>query len=431
MSEFPKVMIFSNNCFSDTGSNGRTLANFFLNWPIENIAQFYIKNEKPNIKVCNNYFRITDSEAIKLFFTGKKKNIEHPQFNGQKKIENNLKRPMKRTPLNILLRDFIWRSMRWKGKEFDNWIKDFNPDVILLQAGDSPFMLNLATNIAKKNKIPLVIYNSESYYFKKENYMENSVSSLLFYPIFRIYLKKQYRRTMRYATHTIYISDYLQEAYQKEFNHKSTTLMTVTDYQAKPRLVNRDIPIFSYLGNLGLGRIDSLIKIANTLQDINKDIFLHVYGNTVNEDDRKVLEECKGLRYHGSISYEDVLDVMHDSDVLLHVENFSDFYKKDLQYGFSTKIADSLASERCFFVFAPQEIGFCDYLKKNEAAWVINSEDQLKESLKIIISNVDERNKYINNAKILSQKNHNKEKNGKKFYEIMMKEVRLYEDITN
>ena len=62
---FPRILVISNNCFSKTNSNGRTLGNFFTGWPKDRLAQFYIQNEIPDFDVCEQFFRVTDSEAMK------------------------------------------------------------------------------------------------------------------------------------------------------------------------------------------------------------------------------------------------------------------------------------------------------------------------------------------------------------------------------
>ena len=72
MNIYPKVLVISNNCFSKTDSNGRTLAGFFYDYPKDKLAQFYIQNATPDFEVCNNYFRVTDSEALSSFLKGKK-----------------------------------------------------------------------------------------------------------------------------------------------------------------------------------------------------------------------------------------------------------------------------------------------------------------------------------------------------------------------
>lgn len=67
----PKVLVFSNNCFAKTNSNGRTLGNFFVGWPKDCLAQFYIHNSIPDFEYCTNFFRVTDGQALQAF-KGKK-----------------------------------------------------------------------------------------------------------------------------------------------------------------------------------------------------------------------------------------------------------------------------------------------------------------------------------------------------------------------
>ncbi|MEG2402761.1 MAG: hypothetical protein RSB34_07500, partial [Muribaculaceae bacterium] len=63
--KYPRTLVISNNSFSLTNSNGRTLGNFFIGWPKESLAQFCISSDGPNYDICNNYYCITDKEALK------------------------------------------------------------------------------------------------------------------------------------------------------------------------------------------------------------------------------------------------------------------------------------------------------------------------------------------------------------------------------
>jgi len=165
----PHVLVISHNCFSKTGSNGRTLANFFINWPKESLAQFYISNEIPDSPVCDNYFRVLDTEALKAFYKGSRvgkvikseRQLNDLADEGQS-LDTFYRRHRKRKSFNYIARNFIWDSKRWRDQEFEKWIDRFDPEVVLLQLGDYAFMLRIALEIAKKRNIPLVIYNSRS-----------------------------------------------------------------------------------------------------------------------------------------------------------------------------------------------------------------------------------------------------------------------------
>lgn len=418
--EYPKILVISHNCFSKTGSNGRTLANFFINWPKKSLAQFYIGNEIPDVSVCDNYFRVTDIEALKAFYKGCRvgriinSEMNTDSFEKEDALLNNLyKRHRKRTSFNYIARNFIWDSNRWRSEVFKEWVEKFNPEVVLFQIGDYAFTFKIALRIAKERKIPLVLYNSEDYYFKDRK----SIS--LLYHFYRSQYKKRFEKLIAYASYTIYICDMLQETYNKSFEHKSTVIMTATGITPSKTKNKNEHFIISYLGNLGVGRHESLCEIANTLQSIDKNLKLDIYGKIPNEVVEVALKTCSGINYKGFINYDKVVSVMKNSDLLVHVENFSDFYQWDLKHAFSTKIADSLASGTCFFVYAPENIASISYLKDNKAACVVTEPQSLSKALEVLINNEDNRKQYINNALNLAKMKHNREKNKRCFQEII------------
>lgn len=417
MKKHPNVLVISHNCFSKKGSNGRTLGNFFINWPKESLAQFYINNEIPDSEVCDKYFRVTDIEALKAFYKGAKvgKTIVTEEVSDDEEdvtLNNLYRKHKKRSSFNYIVRNFIWDSNRWKSEEFEKWVDNFNPEIILLQLGDYAFMLRIALKLAKKRDIPIIIYNSEDYYFKDRK----SLSPLYHY--YRNDYKRQVKKLISYASHSIYNSDMLQHTYQDEFKHQSTVIMTSTNITPKEDTEPNSTFVVSYLGNLGVGRHESLIAIAETLHELQSDIYLDVYGRVLNEEVEKALLSCTGIRLKGFVSYDEVIKVMKSSDLLVHAENFSDFYQWDLKHAFSTKIADSLASGTCFFVYAPENIAFVEYLKCNKAACVVTKPELLKENLHEIINNKELRQHFIAKALRLAKINHNKDKNKENFYEV-------------
>lgn len=421
-SKYPRVLVISHNCFSKSGSNGRTLGNLFTDWPKDSLSQFYISNEVPDSDVCDQYFRVTDVEALKAFYKGAKvgKVIkkETTVVKGEDRVLNNLyKRHRARTPFNYIVRNFIWDSKRWKSKEFEKWVNEFNPEIVLLQLGDYAFFIRMALGLASERNIPLVIYNSEDYYFKDKK----SLSPL--YNYFRKDYKDQYRKLISYATHSVYNSEMLQQTYQKEFQHQSSVVMTSTDVKPIENKKNNDKLKVSYLGNLGVGRHSSLIEIANALQEVVHDAQLDIYGNLPNEEVEKSLRECQGIRLKGFVSYDEVVHILVTSDLVVHAENFSDFHQWDLRHAFSTKIADSIASGNCFFVYAPENMACTRYLVKHNIACVVTKKENLKNSLEKVIKNESVREKYVSNALEVVAKNHQINKNASKFKNILFKVV--------
>lgn len=419
MNEYPKILVISHNCFSKHGSNGRTLANFFIDWPQESLAQFYINNEIPDSEVCNNYFRVTDVEVLKSFLKRVKvgKHIANDTLVNSIEENKNLntlyKRSRKRTSLNYLIRNFLWDRDKWRSKELEEWIDKFDPDLILLQLGDYSFMLRIALKLAKYKGIPLIVYNSEDYYFKDQE----SFSPL--YHLYRFDYKRQVERVINYASHSIYNSRMLQNTYNKKFEHESTVIMTSSEIEPSFYKVDNYPLIISYLGNIGVGRHEPLIEIANAVHGFDNNLYLDIYGKIPNEEVEKSLMECDGIRIKGFIPYEEVIKVMQQSDVLVHAENFSEFYQWDLKHAFSTKIADSLASGTCFFMYAPEDMAASMYLKENHIAFVANNTSEMKDIVLQIVSNTNVRSRYIKEALECVKHNHNINTNSHEFIKIL------------
>jgi len=426
----PKILIFSNNCFSKTNSNGRTLAKLLEGYPKERIAQFYIQHDEPDFERCDNYFKVTDSDALSAFIRKKQVGKRVVEVESNKEQPKNERKTKKRTPLKMLLRELVWKSGKWKGGEYNSWVESFSPDVVLIQAGDNAFLLKIATDLAKEKNIPLIVYNTEGYYFKKKNYMKGSGLPAIFYPLFRSQFKKQFKKTMRLASCIVYNCDLLKEDYDRHFNCPSYVIYNSSDIIAgNKHEIEGDKPIISYLGNLGVGRHESLIEIAQALKGINPNYKLDIYGKIPCDKILEAFNSCTAIDYKGFLSYKDVVMVMNKSDILIHAENFSKFYREDLKYAFSTKIADCLKAGTCFFNYAPEELASTQYLIKNNAACVVTDKSKLEETLRRLIDDNEFRDSFIANALQLAEKNHNSEKNSKFMRELITKVV--YESITS
>ena len=79
MKEYPRILVISNNSFSKTSSNGRSLGNLFIGWPKDKIAQFCISTTEPDYDICDNYYLLTDKSllnAFKRFGKGKRCEVD-------------------------------------------------------------------------------------------------------------------------------------------------------------------------------------------------------------------------------------------------------------------------------------------------------------------------------------------------------------------
>ena len=136
MQTYPRLLIVSNECISAATSNGRTLRNFLVGWPKENIAQFCIRSTAPDMATCGNYFFVSDRHALRSFLTGKAASGEMIPEERDAAYSD---APGGRNALTMLIRNLVWKSGRWCSKAFYRWVEDCAPELILFQSGDSVF----------------------------------------------------------------------------------------------------------------------------------------------------------------------------------------------------------------------------------------------------------------------------------------------------
>ncbi len=415
MSSSKRILIISNEALDSSSSNGRTMMNLLKRFAPENLAQFYIHGS-PDYDICKNYFKSSDINALRTFLFLKRK----PEI-----IDSNLAKSNDQLASNVknkncvkrLLRNMAWMSFRWWKKDFDEFVDSFSPDVVLLQAGDAPFMYAIALKISKKYNIPIVMYNSESYVLKE--YMYNGADKNRISHFFlKSSLKKQYKRIMGMVSYCIYSAEYLEREYQKKYPHKgkSCTLYTISEM---PRLPDNSNETFNllYCGNLGVGRDEPLAEIAKILYEVDPNAKLDIYGKFISKESEDLVCSNENVNNNGFVPYDEIPRIMSEASMLIHTEHPDRL--ENLKNAFSTKIADSLASGRPFLVYASREYPFVKYLIENDCAHIASNEEELKEILEKCISDKEYRNKYVDNALATAQKNHNIETICNKMLEII------------
>lgn len=414
-----RIIIISANSFGPS-SNGLTLKNLFNGWNKDNLAQFYIQNEFPDFSFCSNYHNVTDYNALKSIFSGEKFTDHINNISEANIKKSNADNSLLKNPLTMLLRTFIWMTNRWKGKKFNDWLDKFNPDIIFIDIGDNPAQIKLTRDISRKKNIPIVIYNTEAYYFFNENYMLNSPKwTNYFYPIFRSVLHYQFKKIMEESSAIIHGCDKLKILYDKEFTTNSFVIYNSSNIKFPEYKIESSNNLkISYLGNLGLHRPKALVEFADVLKEINSNQKIEIYGSCTNEAEKRLLENHSNIIYNGVVCYDKVLNIINKSDILIHVES-SEMPKQQIEYGFSTKIADSLASGRCFFIYAPDYIACYQYLNSNIPEVTASNKEELKYKLNKIISESAFRKQCANKCLQLSEKNHSTEYNKTKLNRII------------
>lgn len=419
-----RVLVISNNCFSVSSSNGRTLSDLFIGWPTANLAQFHVIPGIPNESVCSRYLCVTDTTALKSVFFRRAQSGRGSEPSRGRRTPGRRERPIRRiakTPTTALARHAVWKFGAWEKQGFASWVDAFDPELIFLLAGDTPFLFNLARRLAATRRIPLVIMSTEDYYFKTENYMSDGIGLLssVSYRLFAHILRRDAASAFSNAALCICNGDDLRVVHEEAFGVRAVTVMPPTTVRPRTTVSVGTSPSFSYLGNLGHGRHEALMDIGTALQRIDDRLTLDVYGHAPSEHILADLAAAPGIRYQGILPYDEVVAVMHASDVLIHAESFADKDRSQIRYAFSTKLADYLASGTCALVYAPEELWLTRYLVETEAALVVSDISRLEAALRSVISSETLRLEYASKGLGVAEERHSLTRNIARFQTIL------------
>ena len=410
-----KVLLISHTVLSKTGNMGKTLRGYLMGFRIDEVAQFYIHSEVPtDDSICQNYFRFTDVDAIKSILPVKARGSVF----GKNEIDINRATTRtdngtigevyqfgrKRTGLIYMLRNILWKLGHWKTRKFKEWLNSVNPDIIMFASGDYEFMYSIAKWVSIYLDKPLVVSCVDDYYLVNAN--AGTFWGNLYHKLFMMSVYD----TMGKADCIFTICETMQKEYTKLFNKKCYTLYTSAEN--KKLTIKKGVDQISYIGNLGYDRYKQLIAIGNALHNLGRHI--DIYSGEKRQEVLFELKQAAGIVYHGEISSKEVLKVIENSVAVIHTESFEQEIVKKIRFSVSTKIAESLMYGPCIIAYGPEGIASIDYLKRNNAAYVITKQENLEIGLNEILTNIGLRERIIKNARALAEENHNVVMNSQK-----------------
>ncbi len=418
-----KVLVISQMVFNKTNNMGKTLMSYFKGWNPKDIAQLYFHAFEPtDVSICETYYRFSDIDAVKSVIDRRivgerfdKKTIK-TQENGKRTDEGAARKAYvvgaKHHAWSVIARDFAWKLSNWKNPSLIEWIKSFNPDAFFFASGDCEFSYRIAYWLSVQFEKPLVTLCVDDYYIHNRNEGE-------FLGQYRHrHFMRVAEKTLKHSKLILTICDSMKTEYKKRFDVECKVLHTAA--QKKQLNFEREPFRIAYFGNLGYGRNVQLASIGKAIHCIKESIApkaLDVYSGSISEDLISVLKAEEGVDFHGAITPIDVEARMRECIAVIHTESFDEKEKAQVRFSVSTKIAESLMYGPCLIAYGPEGIASIDYLKANNAAYVITRPEDLKSGLTKVLTNADLREQIVKNARALAARNHNAEVNPKKVRE--------------
>lgn len=413
---YPKVLLTGIDPWrDDVGAN--TLPTFFSSWDPEKLALVYTKSQLPDTNKCHNIFRISESEIFHSVFDFKRKvGGKVSNHNKDTKNEKNCATEAKiykhfrkcRLSAFYIIRDFIWSLGAWKSKELDEFIADFDADVMFFPIYPCRYMNKIQSYIAKKSGLRGVGYIADdNYSYKPEWY--NPVFLLR-----RFLLRKSVEEVIKYCDELLVILPQLAQEYRQKFKIPIRILTKGIDTNGlsfEKKEVSSPIRMV-YTGNLFIGRDKTLFALIDAIKKINKDstkIVLDVYSHIdiSMKTKRKIsIEGCSSFK--GSVPISKVAEIQHSADIVLFIEGLDVWNKNKARLSFSTKLTDYFAAGKCIFAIGSKDIAPIKYLKEFNCAVIATNKKEIFEKLKMLTDDPAHINYYAKNAHSCGMKNHSK-----------------------
>lgn len=387
---YPRVLVCTISAWSDSvGSN--TMSELFRDYPKDKLACLYIRSNRSDSKSCHRYFHIFEGRVMKSIFhrnmaTGEEYRLgdargDSRDFEEEKARYDKYRR--KRNRLYLFAREFVWLFGRWRSKELEKFLDDFNPEVLVCSI-ESYIHFNRINEYIIKRKQPRVII-----FLWDDNFTYKQQPHSWGYKIHRWWLRHGVKRMVAKSESVVALSPKMKEEADAEFGIDSV-LLTKPIFNQPPYSEYRPKePIrMLYTGNLFVGRDETLALIVDAIKEVNKarqKVILDVYTSTIikNElEDRIEVDGCCVV--HAPISQGEVLRLQKEADVLLFIESLKQ-EGGDARLSFSTKITDYFCAGKCIWAVGSNHLSAIDYLEKQDAALCsLTKEDILPTLVKMI-----------------------------------------------
>lgn len=406
----PKVLVVGINPWIDnTGIN--TLINFFDGWDKNSIAHIYTRAKLPNTHMCDKFFRISEPKVMKSLLKRSIKTGEEVFNSNEEAVESSQENQIynkKHSSLMSLAREFVWLLGKWKTKELDKFLDEYDADVLFFPVYANVYMNRLQNYIRKRTKKPVVLYVSD------DNYSYKSIAKTPVSLFTRFWLRSQEKKLFKNAEKIMVIAPKQKEEYDRLFNTNSVILTKGIDFKAIPyeeKPLNKPVKMV-YTGKLIIGRWLSLAKIAEALGEINKDetkVELDIYTTDSLTEEQKIKLNRNGCSVKGALTLDEVQAVQKQADILVFVESLEKEFRYTARLSFSTKITDYLKSGKCIFAVGDKDIAPIDYFNRYDSAVTATSYDEIGEKLKELIDNQNRIIEYSKKAYDCGKEHHNLE----------------------
>lgn len=406
------ILVITKAAWDDRIASGNTLSNFFEGWEGVNFFCLYSRDAEPNNRVCKDYYSISPISIIKHFYEPSKIG-RHFSYKFKDKLLSDSVNELKlisRVKHNKSIFEFVYHLMYatslWKNKSFKKFIADCNPDVVFCFGQCDPLTFKALQYVKQNTKARIVSY------FVDDLYRVNTS----FFNIIQKQKNRYLKGIARMSDLCYAISQKMCNEYKNLYSKPFLLLHKGCDISLTKTIVNSPVK-FVYAGNLFYHRDRTLGALAKAIKRINGGIskaHLDIYSGTpVDNEIRSMLNIDGASTLHNARPFEEIKQIMRESDIVLHVESFDEKQMKLVRLSFSTKITDCMQSGSMMMAIGPVSVASIDYATRVPGCIVVSNLDDLEDTIRklldcntTIIENAMKTNKFAKENVELSQLRH-------------------------
>ncbi len=409
-----RILVVTDVLWRDDNGVGNSYSNIFNAFPNAEFANICCQQGVSNNNVSKRCFQISEASIVKNLKNSKiltgiveEKKAEEKEQSKESPIFTFVKKS--RLQVFFWIRNFIWKIGRWKSLELNKFIDDFNPDLIFAQLQDKIYLNNLVSYVQTYTGKPLCLYAWDDVYSLKQF----SLSPLFW--IDRFIQRRSIRKLVKQSKILYTISEQQQKEYAQSLKIRTELLYKGYVFENEPQTVNEEdnedkVLRILYTGNLYSGRYKTLRYICSMIKKINlerKKAELVIYSATkLSKKQISRLNIDGASIFKGKISEKEVQKLQKDADILLHIEPFSLRGSLLCRLSFSTKLVDYFNNGKCVFAVGHSRCTSIKYLKKYDAAIVIDDLNMVECNLKELVKNKEMQNLYRHNDWLCGKENH-------------------------
>lgn len=419
----PKILIISDATWADNNNIGATFSNLFQGYPKENLAMIYARPDLPSTKVCDNFFQISENRLMNNLFNKSVKTglrVGNNQSSNEK-IENLIKSEKNGKKMYqifhkfrfhsiLFAREILWKVSNWKTEELNQFIAEFNPDIVLSLACPGAYMSDIQQYVIDYSNAKSVVY------FVDDIYSLRHYSFSPFFWINKQMVRKKIKKTVKLSETVYTIIPKQKREYDQYFDIDSVILNKGGFFnKSYPNSDRGNKPLnMVYTGNVYAGRWETIIKLGETLDKINENekvCLLSVYTtNKLTSKMKKDLAKLNSIRFMGAIPANEVSSIQQQSDILLHVESMKLKEKLSTRLSFSTKLVDYFAQGKPILAIGWKKAASIEYLRGNDVAAIVDDLNDIDMIVGNLVNDTKRMEELGANAVAFGKRNHSLDK---------------------